>query len=82
MFDPARNGYLFYLSCTEPLKTHIRMAGGVQSLKFLPWHLPIGRELHREARRPYGGRLTGNKKIGRCLGLHPKKVGHPLGCFL
>ena len=36
-----RNGYLFYLSRTEPLKrAYTRMAGGVQSLKFLPVALP------------------------------------------
>lgn len=36
-----RNGYLFYLSRTEPLKTCIyTQAGGVQSLKFLPVALP------------------------------------------
>ena len=36
-----RNGYLFYLSRTEPLKTCIYTHGGVgvQSLKFSPpWH--------------------------------------------
>ena len=36
-----RNGYLFYLSRTEPLKTCIYThGGGVQSLKFLPVALP------------------------------------------
>ena len=35
-----RNGYLFYLSRTEPLKTCIYTHGGVQSLKFLPVALP------------------------------------------
>ena len=63
-----RNGYLFYLSRTEPLKTCIYTHGGWGSIseispRGIAGH--IGRELAREAGRPYGGRLTGNKKIGR-----------------
>ena len=65
-----RNGYLFYLSRTEPLKTCIYTHGGWGSIseispRGIAGH--IGRELHGKLGDHNGGRLTGNKKIGRLL---------------
>ena len=61
-----RNGYLFYLSRTEPLKTCIYTHGGWGSIseispRGIAGH--IGRELHGKL----GDHTAGNKKIGRLL---------------
>ncbi len=65
-----RNGYLFYLSRTEPLKTCIYTHGGWGSIseispRGIAGH--IGRELHGKLGDHTAARLTGNKKIGRLL---------------
>lgn len=78
-----RNGYLFYLSVpNRSRRAYTRMAGGVQSLKFLPVALPdISGVNCTGSWATIRRSIDGKQKIGRLFVLHPK-VGHFWGVFM